>query len=1128
MIISGRVRSLRHSALPFVLLTLFLLPALILAGPPGASAAGTELVSGRMLRYTTSRGRVELRPDLAVSGRLLVQFRTGVGQASVAASVQRSKGAVLHSFRTPGLYLVALPAGQKVADAARAWRADPNVRLAEPDRLAYAQRVPNDPLYSQQYHQKLIGCETAWDSQRGSPATKIAVLDTGVDLTHEDLAPRIWVNPGEVPNNGVDDDGNGYIDDVNGYDFIDDDGDPDPDTAGTEATMHGTHVAGICAAATDNGVGIAGVDWNARIIAVRVLNGNGAGAYSSIIAGIEYATVVAAEVVNMSLGGPYSDILTAPISAAWAAGTSVVCAAGNEGEVITDDSDTWRSPLCNDGDNLLDNHIVGVGATDSGDLVASFSNVDGSSHKFVDVMAPGVDIFSTYLYRPGAGWDTPYGLMSGTSMACPVTAGVVALLRAQFPGFGPDQIMAQLRQGCQNIDGLNPGFIGMMGAGRVYVPNSLGDMPPGAPRSVQAFDTPDTEANSITVIWNTSLDDGRGANDVIGYEVQRALDVAGPFTSLTATLLPPGTKSYEDTTVQKLTDYYYRVVAHDAVNATASKVAGPAQTLDDVAPLAVTVTANDTAGDDGGSISLSWASYAQPGDFASYRIYRATTNFSRVDATGVVLLATVTSAGQKTYQDRGTIANPIVDNTDYWYAVTCVDTSGNELKVVTAAGPARANPNATVTVPMGVSMVSLPLQPTDTDLGNIFGNPAGIDFARWDPTSSASNKYVVYSTASATERSGFLGQQLGKGFWVRAPQAQTVTLSGGKATTATGADFAAGWNQLGNPYTDATDITGAQVVVGGTSYDLGTSNASGYTADYFWAYDGYSASYQLISTSFSFARTNVRKGEAFFFLANRTGKLVLPLPGTAVVAQAKSGPSAAAGDWALRLQASTNGAADTDNFLGVSARAAQLNGVCSPPVSQDGVDLYFPSGSGHSATSFVSELGAGQQWELRVACQQPGQTVQLTWPDLSQLPRGYRPLLIDQVTGRKVYLRTTRSYSFTLAAGEAERAFSLEINSQTGDLLVIGSLQANANANTVQIAYSLSDAAAVSIEILNVAGRTVRVLPPSQQSAGAATSFWDGRNASGVRVPAGNYLVRLTARSDSGQSASAVRTLQLR
>src|SRR5918999_1287399 len=263
----------------------------------------------------------------------------------------------------------------------------------------------------------------AWNTGTGTAATVVAVIDEGVDVSHPDLRNNIWKNPGEVPGNGVDDDRNGYVDDVNGFDFANDDAsvyDPDPiDGSGDE---HGTHVAGTIAAEGNNGAGITGVNWQAKVMALKFLGPN-SGSTLDAVEAINYAVAKGADISNNSWGyvGSPSRSLKDAITRADNAGLLFVAAAGNGGaDGVGDDNDA-NSTNTNYPSSFSNPNIISVAATDNRDRLASFSNFGAST---VDLGAPGVNVLSTL---PG----NRYGYYSGTSMATPHVTGVAALLKSQ-------------------------------------------------------------------------------------------------------------------------------------------------------------------------------------------------------------------------------------------------------------------------------------------------------------------------------------------------------------------------------------------------------------------------------------------------------------------------------------------------------------------------------------------------------------------------------------------------------------------------------------------------------------------------------------------------------------------------
>lgn len=314
--------------------------------------------------------------------------------------------------------VVAVP--QKDAAAARKILTDnPAILNVAEEKWYKPAWLPNDALFGEQYglHSEQaaglsdINASGAWDKTTGSADTVIAIIDGGVDATHEDLKEKIWINGDEIADNGADDDANGFIDDVYGWDFV----------AGRPAEFaidHATHVAGIAAAAGNNSVGIAGVDWGARIMSVRVL-ANLANE-EKVAQGIIYALENGADIINLSIAGPPSEIVAGAIEEAYASGVVVVAAAGNSGR---DTTNRWWYPACAEPADV--NMVIGVAATSEAGEPASFSNYGDC----VDVAAPGEDILSTVLRRNRDSYDT----MSGTSMSAPFVTGTVGLYRSLHP-----------------------------------------------------------------------------------------------------------------------------------------------------------------------------------------------------------------------------------------------------------------------------------------------------------------------------------------------------------------------------------------------------------------------------------------------------------------------------------------------------------------------------------------------------------------------------------------------------------------------------------------------------------------------------------------------------------------------
>jgi len=315
-----------------------------------------------------------------VPGELLVKYKPSVRAVASEYFQSRWGVATVRTFRRIGVQRLRLPKDMTVEEALEIYRNDPDVEYAEPNYLRYAAATtPNDTFFSNLWGLNNINAPEAWDITTGNSNVVVAVLDSGVDYNHPDLAANIWTNPGEIAGNGFDDDGNGKIDDARGWDFVDDDNDP------MDSDDHGTHVAGTIAAEGNNSAGITGVVWTAQIMPLRFLDAFGSGTVADAIEAIDYAIDNGAKIINASYGSyTFSPLERDAIATARDAGILFVAAAGNDN--WNNDSATKHYPSSYDLAN-----IIAVAATDQSDARASFSNYGVTS---VDVAAPGTFILS--------------------------------------------------------------------------------------------------------------------------------------------------------------------------------------------------------------------------------------------------------------------------------------------------------------------------------------------------------------------------------------------------------------------------------------------------------------------------------------------------------------------------------------------------------------------------------------------------------------------------------------------------------------------------------------------------------------------------------------------------------------
>jgi subtilisin family serine protease len=396
--------------------------------PAQADPSGTPSPQGAFTNVPAS----ETSPEAAfVPGRVLVRFSDEISAQAVEDVVRAHGLGRIDRIEQIGVHVLAVAVGQEL-EAISDLRSNPGVLYAEPDYVLHALKTPNDPFYAgKQWNLRKIGAEAAWDITTGSSAVTIAILDSGVDLNHPDLAAKI----------------------VAGYDAVSDDDVPQ------DGNGHGTHVAGIAAAISDNAVGIAGVAWGALIMPVQILNSIGMGTTGTAIEGITWAADHGAQVINLSVGGtsPSSSLQDA-VNYAHDRGVLLIAGAGN----LYDSTNATTYPAACD-------NVVAVGATGHLDEHASYSNTGA----YLDLTAPGGNatsnsdpdpdhwIFSTYRHWGGS----TYAGMTGTSQAAPHVAGLAALMLSVNAGLGNEQLTDLLQS--TSVDLGSPGWDQVFGHGRI-------------------------------------------------------------------------------------------------------------------------------------------------------------------------------------------------------------------------------------------------------------------------------------------------------------------------------------------------------------------------------------------------------------------------------------------------------------------------------------------------------------------------------------------------------------------------------------------------------------------------------------------------------------------------------------
>jgi len=350
------------------------------------------------------------------------------------------------------IYIISIPEDSDILSVVNDYSSCPDINYAEPNFFVHLCGIPNDEDFSKQWNLYNTGqnegtpdadidAPEAWDIETGSSDVTIAIIDSGIDYSHPDLADNIWINKNENPNNGVDDDNNGYVDDVMGWDFYNNDNEP------LDGFGHGTHCAGIASGVTNNSIGIAGVCWGCKIMTVQSINESGHGTWSTIANGIKYATDNGANIVSMSFGlYTFSNLLKDIVDYAYDKGVFMCASAGNDGL-----SEKFYPAAFE--------NVVAVAATDNNDSKMIFyyeiwdSWCISNYGEWVDVAAPGEFIYSampTYnVWLSDYGFGLNYEYLTGTSMATPHVAGIAALILSKNPSYSPKEVRSIIRS---NVD----------------------------------------------------------------------------------------------------------------------------------------------------------------------------------------------------------------------------------------------------------------------------------------------------------------------------------------------------------------------------------------------------------------------------------------------------------------------------------------------------------------------------------------------------------------------------------------------------------------------------------------------------------------------------------------------------
>jgi hypothetical protein len=436
------------------------------------------------------------------------------------------------------IYKLKVSADTDILKLVEEFKNNPNVEYAQPNYCYdYFDIIPNDPDFTFQWALTKIQATNAWETEKGDSAVIVSILDSGVDLNHPDLMGNIWRNEDEIPNNGIDDDKNGLVDDVNGWDFAYWDNEPNDDIG------HGTNIAGIIGAITNNDLGIAGLTWGCKIMPVKIsqceIDGSPRLTDVWIAQGLYYSSENGAQIINMSFGfNEESSFLRDGVDYAYAKGCILIAAAGNN------NSDQNIYPAAFE-------KVIAVAATDENDQKAYFSNYG----EWVDIAAPGVNIYST-------AYPNIYNYRNGTSFSAAYVSGMAALIKSRFPNFSQDDIRKNI---LNSADSISTTYY--VGKGRINIYNSL---------SAYWYINPDTlnfnnvligNDSKMTLLINNRSDSSLIINSISTSDVHFSINSPYfplsilPYDSIgiTITFSPDTYKLYESS-LQLLTNRGKRIV----------------------------------------------------------------------------------------------------------------------------------------------------------------------------------------------------------------------------------------------------------------------------------------------------------------------------------------------------------------------------------------------------------------------------------------------------------------------------------------------------------------------------------------------------------------------------------------
>lgn len=1028
----------------------------------------------------------------AMAGEVWVQWAQGASDAERATLRVAADGALLR--RVPSVDgEVLIVTGGHEADAIRVLSASGAVRQASANAIPEFHQVtprfdPNDALWAsgQKAQGDLTRTSEAWQLLVPSTApvntppafvglgVVIAIIDSGVDTNHPDLQGSMWVNADEVAGNTTDDDGNGYVDDVYGYDFTNDDGDPNPEND-TAPSSHGTCCSGTAAARGNNSIGVAGQVWQSRIMALQAQTLDG------VIAALAYATDNGADVVSMSFGFPdqeYQAITDEIIRGYGSEGIPqfgnavrhgvVYCASMGNGDYDTQQ----QAPVTSE---TGDNEVVGVCATDASGVRSNWGGGQQSCYStregIADISAPGGaanEVFSTTNLQPTAtdpGYINDWG---GTSASSPYVAGVAALVRSLDPTLTAAEVGNVLRTTANKslLYQKNPAFL---------VQERLGKGVLDAYSAVEAVTKLVPKASVLAPTGGAPI---ANVTPTITVQAQRSGTRAPALTRVEVVLYAGNA----DTGTALSTDEVW--LDHTASDATA-------------------VDAPDGIDDRSGD------TYPSDGLF-SLKVLSALP----VGSTGTALYTVVV-----TVEDDRDPVEPVTATRHFRVRAVAVPAGRRMVSVpyvlYSPNNLAGAHPAAVLAQP--------------------FGEVGEAQIARWDPTGGDPRVPGAYirSDVAGVDSPYLAVMEPGKAFWVDLPAATPrMFLAGDEVVDdlwlmrdapygddSAGAEYlAAGWHMISNPFASTADLASFLVeTVDGRRLPIAAAVEEGICRGVLYHYNG--SGY----TAAAIPNAVLEPYDGYWFRTLASCKLYAVPPSTASVASTRALAKAPA--WSVALTASC-GTAESAITVGADASATADFDPCvdleQPPVHDDRLvaSLAAVDGSSDLLLQDIRGVSDTATWTIRVGGRVSG-SGELAWGDLRSLPRDLSLILTDTVSGESVSLRHASQMPFTVSAGET-REFTLVAARTAQSGLAVRILDTATARGVSDVAFRLSAPAEVDVTIANAAGRVVRtLLSGGLRSEGVSTLAWDGRDDRGVSVPRGAFTVSITARSAAGEVARA-------